>query len=180
MTLNRRLKVILLASLLASFGGWINFTTSDVGSLLGLCIASAGGFIAMGAIFRLPPHTATYLLGCAFFGTGLIGARFRIACRLYISQHCPDTIASAGATLQSYTMLTQFIAPCGGALLAAFLSTSTVFFVLGATAVVLLSAGSLYFRSLSYSSATFAEGSESAARLDSRSSIQRHGLPAQR
>ncbi len=105
-------------------------------SVFAPAILSAGMFVVIGAIFRLPLYSAHFLLAGAFVITGLVGARLRIRCRMYLARHYPSNVAGASATLQSGTMLAQFLAPLGGALLTTYLTASNVFMMLGmATAI---------------------------------------------
>lgn len=117
-----------------------------MGALVIPALASAGAFIAIGGIFRLPLYPAHFLLDAAFFTTGILSARFRIGCQIYIAQCLAKDVAGATATLQSSTMLALFIAPFGGALVTSYLSASNVFFVLGTFAALVLCATALVFR----------------------------------
>jgi hypothetical protein len=101
---------------------------------------TSGVFVAIGGIFRLPLRPGEFLLAIAFFSTGLVGARFRIECRLFIARRLANQVASASAALQSTGMLMQFVAPCFGALLTSFLSISDVFVVLGGMSALGLTA----------------------------------------
>lgn len=99
-------------------------------------LMSASAFVAIGGIFRIPLYPAHFLLAAAFFVTGLVGAHFKVNCRIYIAQRIPTDVAGASARLQSRAMLAQFLAPCGGAVLTSHLSGSNVFISLGISAVV--------------------------------------------
>jgi hypothetical protein len=105
-------------------------------SVFAPAILSAGIFVVIGGIFRLPLYFAHFLLAGAFVLTGLVGARLRIRCRMYLATHFQSNVAGASATLQSGSMLAQFLAPCGGALLTTYLTVSNVFLILGATTAV--------------------------------------------
>lgn len=110
-----------------------NGERSGVAALVVPALVTCGVFIAIGGIFQLPLRPAEALLALAFFATGLVGARFRVKCRMFIARRLSDQVASASAALQSAGMLMQFIAPCIGAVLTTCLSTSEVFVVLGLT-----------------------------------------------
>lgn len=112
----------------------------DLSSVFAPAILSAGIFVVIGAIFRLPLYCAHFLLAGAFLITGLIGARLRIRCRMYLARHFPSNVAGASATLQSGTMLAQFLAPCGGAALTTYLTASSVFVILGVSTAIGLGA----------------------------------------
>jgi hypothetical protein len=86
------------------------------------------------------------MLAIAFFATGLVGARFRVECRLFIARRLADQVAGASAALQSAGMLMQFIAPCFGAVLAGLLRTSDVFIVFGSVAMACLASVAVCFR----------------------------------
>ncbi|WP_027803798.1 MFS transporter [Paraburkholderia dilworthii] len=109
---------------------------TGLSSVFAPAILSAGIFVVIGAIFRLPLYPAHFLLGGAFLITGLVGARLRIRCRMYLARHFPSNVAGASATLQSGTMLAQFLAPCGGAVLTTYLTASIVFLILGVTTAI--------------------------------------------
>ncbi len=113
-------------------------THSDLGRLLIPAFVTCVVFIAMGEIFRMPLHPAVFLLGVAFFSTGLVGARFRVSCRMYIARRLPDQVASVSATLQSIGLFVQFVAPCVGAVMTSEMSNSQVFFALGCAATAAL------------------------------------------
>ena len=113
---------------------------AGVGALLLPAFVTSGVFVAMGGIFRLPLRPGELLLAMAFFATGIVGARFRIECRLFIARRFASQVASASAALQSTGMFMQFVAPCFGALLTSLLSTSKVFFVLGSLSSFCLAA----------------------------------------
>ncbi len=119
---------------------------TGVGSLVRTAMATAVLFIAIGGIFRLPLYPSQCLLTGAFFGTGLLSARFQIGCRIYISRQCSETVAQACTTMQSCSMLARFVAPFGGALLINYLTVSDVFVVLGTSAGCMLLVGSVVFR----------------------------------
>jgi hypothetical protein len=116
------------------------------GSVFVPAAMSAGVFIVIGLIFRLPLHCAHFLLAGAFLATGLIGARLRIRARMYLAGHFPSNVAGASAALQSGTMLAQFLAPCGGAVLTTWLQASDVFVVLGVTTALGLGTAAILFR----------------------------------
>lgn len=120
---------------------------SGLGSVLAPAILSAVVFIVIGAVFRLPLHPARFLLGASFLATGLLGARLRIRCRLYLARHRANNVAGASAALQSGTLLAQFLAPCGGALLTTYLTAGNVFVILGvSTALGLAVVGMIFSR----------------------------------
>jgi MFS family permease len=114
-------------------------------ALLMPAFVSCTVFVAIGGIFRLPLQPGEWLLALAFFATGLVGARFRVECRLFIARRLADQVASASAALQSAGMFVQFIAPCFGAVLTSLLSTSEVFIVLGSVAGASLAAVAIRF-----------------------------------
>ncbi|RFU48515.1 MFS transporter [Paraburkholderia sp. DHOC27] len=118
---------------------------TELGALLFPALVTSGVFVAIGGIFRLPLWPGECLLALAFFMTGLVGARFRIACRLFIAERLADQVASASAAMQSTGMFMQFVAPCFGALLSSLLSTSAVFVVLGTLSAVSLAAVALRY-----------------------------------
>jgi hypothetical protein len=113
---------------------------TGLGSVLAPAILSAGVFVVIGVIFRLPLHPARFLLAAAFVISGLVGARLRIRSRMYLASHFPSNVAGASATLQSSTLFTQFLAPCGGAALMSFLTAGNVFVTLGVTTAIGLGA----------------------------------------
>lgn len=108
-------------------------------------IATCLMFIAMGIVFRMPLTIASALLACAFFGTGLVGSRFRVASRLFISEQLNGHVSSATTTLQSAGLLTQFFAPFLGALLTSHLTNSGVFLLLGIGGTIAIAGVALYF-----------------------------------
>ena len=122
-----------------------NAERAGLGPLLAPAFVSCAVFIAIGGIFRLPLRPAEWLLALAFFATGLMSARFRVECRLFIARRLADQVASASAALQSAGMFVQFVAPCVGAVLTSLLSTSDVFIVLGCVAAACLAAVALRF-----------------------------------
>jgi predicted MFS family arabinose efflux permease len=122
-----------------------NAREAGLGALIAPALVTCTVFIAIGGIFWLPLRPAGLMLAIAFFATGLVGARFRVECRLFIARRLADQVASASASLQSAGMLMQFIAPCLGAVLTSLLSTSDVFIVLGAVAMVCLAAVGVRF-----------------------------------
>lgn len=122
-----------------------NAQRAGVAALVVPGLATCGVFVAIGGIFQLPLRPAECLLALAFFATGLVGARFRVKCRLFIARRLPDQVASASAALQSAGMLTQFVAPCIGAVLTSCLSTSEVFVVLGLACAAGLAGVALHF-----------------------------------
>jgi MFS family permease len=103
-------------------------------SVLGLFVSCAALGGVSGSL--LPLYSAHFLLAGAFVITGLVGARLRIRCRMYLARHFPSNVAGASATLQSGTMLAQFLAPLGGALLTTYLTASNVFLILGVTTAI--------------------------------------------
>jgi hypothetical protein len=139
------------AALGGVLGSVLPFRARTDHARLGLVIVpaflSAGIFVVIGMIFRLPLVAAHFLLAGAFFATGLVGARFRIHARMYIASHFQSNVAGASAALQSSTMLAQFLAPCGGALLTTWLTASNVFVILGVTTAVGLGVVAVAFRS---------------------------------
>ena len=122
-----------------------NAGRAGLGALLAPAFVSCAVFVAIGGIFRLPLRPAGWLLALAFFATGLMGARFRVECRLFIARRLADQVASASAALQSAGMFVQFVAPCVGAVLTCMLSTSDVFIVLGCIAAACLASVALHF-----------------------------------
>ena len=122
-----------------------NAERAGLGALLAPALVSCAVFVAIGGIFRLPLRPAECLLALAFFATGLMGARFRVECRLFIARRLADQVASASAALQSAGMFVQFIAPCVGAILTSMLSTSDVFIVLGCIAAACLALVAFHF-----------------------------------
>jgi hypothetical protein len=118
---------------------------AGLGSVLAPAFLSAGIFVVIGILFRLPLYLAHFLLAGAFLATGLIGARLRIHARMYLARHFPSNVAGASAALQSGTLLAQFLAPCGGAVLTSCLTASNVFVILGVTTAAALGAVGLVF-----------------------------------
>lgn len=113
---------------------------AGLGALLLPAFVTSGVFVAMGGIFRLPLWPGEFLLAIAFFLTGIVGARFRIECRLFIARRLANQVASASAALQSTGMFMQFVAPCFGAVLTSLLSAGDVFVVLGGMSALGLAA----------------------------------------
>jgi predicted MFS family arabinose efflux permease len=118
---------------------------AGLGALLAPALTTSVIFIAMGGIFRMPLRPGEWMLAAAFFATGLVGARFRIECRLFIARRLADQVASASAALQSAGMFMQFIAPCFGAVLTSLLTTSEVFITIGSVAALSLIAVGVRF-----------------------------------
>lgn len=118
---------------------------ANLGALLLPAFVTSCAFVAIGGIFRLPLRPGEFLLAIAFFLTGIVGARFRIECRLFIARRLADQVASASAALQSTGMLMQFVAPCFGALLTSLVSTSDVFVVLGGVSALCLAAVAVHY-----------------------------------
>ena len=116
-----------------------------LGALLAPALATCAVFIGIGGIFRLPLHPAALMLAIAFFATGLVGARFKVECRLFIASRLADQVAGASTAVQSAGMLMQFIAPSFGAVLTSLLSPSDVFIALGGVAMVCLAAVAVSF-----------------------------------
>jgi predicted MFS family arabinose efflux permease len=122
-----------------------NAREAGLGALIAPAFVTCAVFIAIGGIFRLPLRPAGLMLAIAFFATGLVGARFKVECRLFIARRLADQVAGASAALQSAGMLMQFIAPCFGAVLTSLLSTSDVFIVLGGVTMACLAAVGVRF-----------------------------------
>lgn len=111
-----------------------NANRAGMVALVAPAMATCCVFIAIGVIFRLPIGPASVLLCAAFLATGMAGARFRIATRMFIARHLSDQVAGASARLQSAGMLAQFLAPCFGAVMVSRLSASATFLTLGIVA----------------------------------------------
>jgi predicted MFS family arabinose efflux permease len=122
-----------------------NARQAGLGALLAPAFVTCAVFVAIGGIFRLPLHPAGLMLAIAFFATGLVGARFRVECRLFIARRLADQVAGASTALQSAGMCMQFIAPCFGAVLTSLLSTSDVFIAIGSIAMACLVAVGVCF-----------------------------------
>jgi len=118
---------------------------AGLGALLTPALACCALFIAVGGIFRLPLRPAELMLAAAFFATGLVGARFKVECRLFIARRLANQVAGASAALQSAGMCMQFVAPGIGAVLTSLLSTSDVFIVLGSFSAACLVSVAMYF-----------------------------------
>ena len=65
--------------------------------------------------------------------------------RMFIARRLADQVANASTALQSTGTFMQFVAPCLGALLTRYVSTNTVFLVLGTLSALCLAAVTLRF-----------------------------------